>query len=374
LTESAVSLKSELFKEITVEEIEELLIKAHEDLNKVGITGVHSADFSTLPAGSWRKVIKAYKSLEKKDELRVRTYEQCMFNNIEIIEEFLESGYKTGDGSDLFKIGPLKLLVDGSLGARTAYMKEPYRDDQNTNGILIFNKEELEEIFGKAQKNGIQIAVHAIGDGAIELNADLLDELNEKVEVKITGKLKNKVKINEKEEKNPLRHGIIHAQFTNKEILNKMKNGGLVAYIQPVFIDSDMKIAEERAGEDRLEKAYAWKSMRDMGIKTAGGSDAPVEGFDIMENIYFAVTRQNREGNLEEGWMPEEKLCVEDAVRLFTIDAAFPSFEENIKGSIEKGKLADMVVLGKNIFAIEPDEIKDTEIIYTIMGGEIVYS
>jgi predicted amidohydrolase YtcJ len=102
LTESALSLKSELIKGITVEEIEELLVQAHQDLNEVGITGVHSADFSTLPAGSWRKVISAYKSLEEKDQLRVRTYQQCMFNDIDLIEEFIEEGYKTGDGSNLF--------------------------------------------------------------------------------------------------------------------------------------------------------------------------------------------------------------------------------------------------------------------------------
>jgi hypothetical protein len=182
-------------------------------------------------------------------------------------------------------------------------MKEPYQDDQNTKGILIFSKEELEEIFSKAHKNGLQIAAHAIGDGAIELNADLLNELSEKPGVGLTDVVNDndKVKINLQVGENPLRHGIVHAQFTNKEILNKMKKGGLLAYIQPVFVDSDMKIAEKRVGEKRLEKAYAWKSMSEMDIRTAGGSDAPVEGFDIMDNVYFAVTRKDRKGNPEGG-------------------------------------------------------------------------
>ena len=355
LTESAVSLKSDLLGKITVEELEELLQKAHKDLNKAGITGIHSADFSTLPSGDWEKVIKAYKSLKSKDKLKVRTYEQAMFDNIKVINDFINKGYKTGDGSEFFKIGPLKLLADGSLGARTAYMNEPYNDDQSTRGILIFSRDELEEIFEKAHKNGLQIAVHAIGDGAIELNVDLLNE------------------INKNEEGNPLRHGIVHAQFTNEEILKKMKKGNILAYIQPVFVGTDMEIAEDRVGKDRLKKAYAWKSMLDMGIKAPGSSDAPVESFDIMENIYNAVTRKNKEGKPAGGWLPEEKLSVEEAVSLFTTEAAYVSFEENLKGSLEKGKLADMVVLDKNIFEIRPKNIKDTEIIYTILDGEIVF-
>ena len=374
LTESAVSLKSDLFGKITVDEIKELLLKAHKDLNEAGITGVHSADFSTLPSRDWEKVIKAYKSLERKGKLTVRTYEQAMFDDIEVINDFINKGYKTGDGSDFFKMGPLKLLADGSLGARTAYMNSNYSDDQSTKGILIFSKKELEEIFEKAHKNGLQIAVHAIGDGAIELNTELINELNKKDKPYISEKLRKYANINENTETNSLRHGIVHAQFTNKEILNKMSKGDILAYIQPVFVGADMKIAEDRVGKKRLEKAYAWKSMLDKAIKVPGSSDAPVENFSIMENIYYAVTRKNDEGKPEGGWLPKEKLSVEEAVRLFTNEAAYASFEEKLKGSLEKGKLADMVVLDRNIFKIEKDEIKDTEVIYTIIDGKIVYN
>lgn len=374
LTESAVSLKSALLGKITEKDLEELLQKAHKDLNKAGITGIHSADFSTLQSGDWEKVIKAYKSLESKDKLKVRTYEQAMFDNIKVINDFIDKGYKTGDGSEFFKIGPLKLLADGSLGARTAYMNEPYNDDQSTRGILIFSRNELEEIFEKAHKNGLQIAVHAIGDGAIELNTELINKLNEKDKPYISENLRKYADISENEEINPLRHGIVHAQFTNKEILIKMSKGDILAYIQPVFVGADMKIAEDRVGKKRLEKAYAWKSMLDKGIKVPGSSDAPVENFSIMENIYYAVTRKNDEGKPEGGWLPKEKLSVEEAVRLFTTEAAYASFEEKLKGFLKKGKLADMVVLDRNIFKIKKDEIKDTEVIYTIIDGKIVYN
>ena len=372
LTESALSLKSNFYKDISVDEIKELLLKAHKDLNKAGITTVHSDDFGTLAKSNWEKVIKAYKSLEENNELTVRTYEQCIFDGMKGINEFIEKGYQTGDGSNFFKIGPLKLLADGSLGARTAYMQEPYSDDKNNQGLLLFSKEELAKIFEKAHKNGLQIAVHAIGDGTIGLVTDLLNEINRKYEVDLENSLKEYTNINLKEDNNPLRHGIVHAQFTNGNILAKMKKGDLLAYIQPVFVATDLKIAEDRVGKKRLEKAYAWKTMLDMGIQASGSSDAPVESFDIMENIYFAVTRKNNEGKPEEGWFPEEKLSVKEAVSLFTNRAAYPSFEENLKGSLEKGKLADMVVLDKNIFKIDFDDIKNTEIVYTIIGGEII--
>ncbi|MGM0437417.1 MAG: amidohydrolase, partial [Bacillota bacterium] len=219
LTESAISLKTELYKNINIDEIKDLLIVGQKDLNKAGITSVHSADFSTLSSSGWEKIIKAYKSLEKENKLTVRTYEQAMFDKIELINDFINKGYKTGDGSEFFKIGPLKLLADGSLGARTAYMNEPYNDDQSTKGILIFSKEELREIFKKAHKNGLQIAVHAIGDGAIELNTELINELNKKDKPYISEKIRKYADINENTETNLLRHGIVHAQFTNEKIL-----------------------------------------------------------------------------------------------------------------------------------------------------------
>ncbi|MGM0410837.1 MAG: amidohydrolase family protein, partial [Bacillota bacterium] len=187
-------------------------------------------------------------------------------------------------------------------------------------------------------------------------------------------KIRKYADINENTETNLLRHGIVHAQFTNEKILEQMKRGDVLAYIQPVFVGTDMKIAEDRVGKKRLEKAYAWKSMIDMGIKAPGSSDAPVENFSIMENIYYAVTRKNDEGKPEGGWLPKEKLSVEEAVRLFTTEAAYASFEEKLKGFLKKGKLADMVVLDRNIFKIEKDEIKDTEVIYTIIDGKIVYN
>lgn len=355
LRESAAFLYTNLLQSMSVEEIEDLISLAHRDLNRQGITGVNTTDFLAVTGNDWEKVIEAYKSMEKQGKMSVRTYEQCIFNDIAAFRDFLNKGYVTGKGSDMFRIGPLKLLADGSLGARTALLKEPYADDPATCGFQVFDEAALGEFFKAADEHNMQIAIHGIGDKSIEISADLLNELN--------GKRKG----------NPLRHGIIHAQITNPEVLEKLRKGDLLAYIQPVFINSDMEIVEKRIGKERMNRVYAWKTMRDMGIKTSGGSDAPVESFNILENVYFAVTRKNMKGQPEGGWLPEEKLTVDEAVRLFTIDSAYPSFDEKKRGSLEVGKYADMVVLDRNIYEIPPEEIKDAKVVCTIMDGRLCY-
>lgn len=152
-----------------------------------------------------------------------------------------------------------------------------------------------------------------------------------------------------------------------------MVKGNITAYIQPVFIEDDMEVAEARLGKERVATSYVWKTMLDKGIHISGGSDSPVVSFSIMENIYFAVTSKNKKGLPKEGWMPAQRLSIDEAVRLFTINAAYQSFEENIKGTLEIGKYADIVGLEKNIYNIPKDEIKDVKISFTMVNGETVY-
>ena len=251
--------------------------------------------------------------------------------------------------------GPLKLLTDGSLGARTAWMRQPYADDPSTRGIATMTRAQLDELVSLANAHGLQCVCHAIGDAAIEMVLDTFEN------------------VNRTSPDNPLRHGIVHCQITNPRILQGMKDQNLLAYIQPVFIDLDMNTVEPAIGVQRMDKVYAWKSMLDMGIHTSGGSDAPVVSFDAMENIYFAVTRKNISGQPQEGWIPSEKISVDEAVKLFTKNAAYASYTEDENGTIEVGKNADFVVLEKNIYEIDPDEIKATKVDMTILGGEIVY-
>ena len=360
LQESAAFLHKLLLEPLTEEAVAALMTMGQAELSKEGITSIHSTDFMGMPDGQWRQVVKAFEKMDREGVLSVRVYEQCLFNSVEEFQDFLSEGYTTGMGSPYFRVGPLKLFADGSLGARTALLETPYSDDPGTCGIQSFDTEVLREFVALADKNEMQIAVHAIGDGAIALTTDLLSEVVE-ARSKAGGKL------------NLLRHGIIHAQLTTPALLEKMKEAELVAYIQPIFVPSDMGIVEDRIGRERMSKVYAWKTMRDMGIHTAGGSDAPVESFSILGNIYAAAARADLSGEPVGGWLPEEKLSVMEAVRLFTSDAAYASFDEGQLGTLAVGKLADLVVLDRNLFELKGRDILEAKVAMTMVGGRVVY-
>jgi predicted amidohydrolase YtcJ len=201
----------------------------------------------------------------------------------------------------------------------------------------------------------MQVAVHCIGDRAMDMVIEAIEKSPFRKD-------------------NPKgRHGIVHAQITNPRILENMAKNDIMAYIQPVFIGYDMDIVEDRIGKHRMPKVYAWKSMLDMGINASGGSDAPVESFNVMENIYHAVTNCKLNGTPEGGWIPSERMSVDEAVKLFTKNAAYASYTEDENGTIELGKNADLVVCEKNIYEIDHDEIKTTKIDMTILAGRTVF-
>lgn len=355
IKENAVQFYYSVLEAPSQEEIEGFIKYGIKKLNECGITGVQSDDLASLPGKNWRRILDAYKAVEAKGEMNVRYYEQCLFERLEDAKAFVEEGFRTGQTGGRFTIGPMKMLQDGALGARTAAMNEPYEGDPENTGISIYTQEELDDIFAFHDQHDMQVAIHCIGDRAM----DMVIEAIEKSPYRKDNK-KN-------------RHGIVHAQITNQRILENMAKNDIMAYIQPVFVNYDMDICESRVGAHRMPKVYAWKSMLDMGIHVSGGSDAPVESFDIMENIYFAVTRKNIKGQPEEGWIPEEKMSVDEAVKLFTKHAAYASYSEDENGTIEEGKHADLVVLEKDIYEINPDDIKTTKVDMTVVAGTCVY-
>lgn len=337
-----------------INEIKEMITNAIEQLNKCGITSVGTDDFGALPGKDYNKIIEAYLELKNEGLLNIRVYQQYLIPEIDNLKGFLNKGYKTGWGDENFKIGPLKLLLDGSLGARTAVLNEPYSDNPSTSGILTATQEELDEIVNFAHNNENQIAIHGIGDKAMYMAFESIEKtLN-------------------KNPKKDHRHGIVHAQITDEYLLNKFKDLEAIAYIQPIFLDYDWKMVKSRIGEEREKTSYNWKTMVDMGTHIACGSDSPVDSFNVMYGIYEAVTRKDLKGNPEGGWLPEQGLTVEEALYGYTMGGAYASFEEDIKGSIEEGKLADMVVLSDNIFEIDPDKIKDVNVEMTIFNGKII--
>lgn len=352
--ESAIEILNGIIDSPDIDDMKSMIKETCKELIENGITSVQSDDFNAMPDGDFRKAITAYKELESEGMLNVRVYEQCLLPRKEHLKEFLGMGYKTGKGSNFFKIGPLKLLIDGSLGGRTALLNEPYSDDSANTGICVYSQKELDDFASYAHDNEMQMAIHAIGDKAMDMVMDSYE------------KIPNNTK------QNKMRHGVVHCQITNEEIIDRFRKNNIVAYIQPIFLDYDLHIVKERVGS-RYAQTYAFKTMNDKGIKVCGGSDAPVVHFNPFENIYSAVTRKDLSGYPETAFLPEERLYLVDALKLFTINSAYSSFEEDAKGSLEIGKLADMIVLDRDIFTIDEDEIKDIKVDMTVVDGKIVF-
>ncbi len=352
LREAALDWAKSHIPRPNVEQIKDIIMQTAEEALSLGLTSLQTNDSE---AADFDTVFEAYQSLRNEDKLKIRIFEEIHTSRPEELKLFLGKGMKTGFGDDFFQIGNIKLFADGSLGARTAAMREAYSDDPNTRGIFVYTQEELDELVDIAHKAGMQVACHAIGDGAIEQCINAIEKAMKK---------------NSKD----LRHRIIHCQIVDAHLLKRMVCIGIGADIQPPFVASDYMIVADRVGVERGNKSYPWKTMLDLGIHLGGGSDCPVETYDPLWGIYCAVTRQDEKGQPAGGWLPDERLSVEEAVKLYTIGSAYLSFEENKKGTIKEGKLADMVVLSEDVFEVKPENIKDIQVLLTMVGGKIQYT
>ena len=353
--EAARPLVLNAIPEFTEEQIEHLIQLTTKFAHKHGVTEIQSDCFKDVNY-NFEKVLKVYNDMQERNVLKLRVYEQCHLPKVELLQAFLDAGYRTGQGNDLFKIGPYKLQEDGALGARTALMRKPYADDPSTCGVAFLPQETLDTLVEMAQKADMQIAVHAIGDGAIEnvLNA-----------------VKRAQELYPREDE---RHGIIHSQITDLPLIKRFAEQKMVAYVQPIFLNYDAKIVNARVVDEMAKTSYAWKSFIDEGVLISSGSDCPVESLNIIENLYTAVCRKMLTGKPEGGHYPEQNLTMEEAVKAHTINAAYCSFSEDRKGSIKVGKIADFVVMDKDIFSIDPEtELLSTKIMATYMDGEKVY-
>lgn len=318
--------------------------------NAAGLTSMQSDDTDGAPIET---VMQAYQELEKEGKMTVRIFQEVHAPRMSDLEAFLKLGLRTGDGSDFFRIGNIKLLTDGSLGARTARLREDYSDDPGNKGIAVYTQEELEELVLAAHRAGMQVAAHAIGDGAAEQCIQAFEKAW-------------------KSDCVDLRNRIVHCQFADEDMLERMAENHIAADIQPPFVPTDSLLTQSRLGA-RDKWGYVWKSMLEKGIHVGGGSDSPVEPFSPVWGIHCAVNRNDEKLEPAGGWHPEQKLTVEEAVKLYTADGAYLSFEEDRKGTLESGKLADFAVLDQEIFEIDPAKIKDTRVLMTVVGGRVVY-
>lgn len=354
LEERARFIIYDILTNYTKDELKEFILSYQEDLLKTGLTTVQTDDFKLWDAKP-KDILHAYKELDAEGKLKVRFIQQLRLINHEELDEYLLDGEKTGVGTNYFKIGAFKLLPDGSLGGKTAALREAYLGSPENRGILTYQKDELYSLLEKAHKNDLQLAMHAIGDRTMDEVLDCYEELAKKYP------------------KDDPRFRIIHCQITSEDILDRFAKNNVIADIQPLFIRADMEIAESLLGKERLRTSYNWKTMLDKGIRISGSSDAPVESFDPMMAIFCAVTSKNLEGKPEEGWMPEQRLSIQEAIELYTTGSAYTSFEENVKGKLSVGYFADFIVLNKNIFDVPADEILSVKVEETYVGGELVF-
>ena len=335
------------------EDIKGMLRAGAAMLNSYGITSCQSDDYCVFQNTPWETVNEAYRELEAEGLLTVRVYEQANFTSLASLSAFAEAGNVTGRGTDFFRIGPLKMLGDGALGARTAYLSKPYEDAPETRGLSVFTPQVFDEMIGYAHEQGMQVAVHCIGDACLDLVLNSME------------------KALAEHPRSDHRHGIVHCQITRPDQLEKIANLNLHVYAQSIFLDYDLHIVEDRVGKELAQSSYSWKTLMDKGVAVSNGSDCPVELPNVMGGIQCAVTRCDLKG--EGPYLPMEAFTVREALDSFTKMGSKASFEESVKGEIKPGMLADFVVLEENPFETAPERLKDIPVLATYLGGKIVY-
>jgi len=341
LVDNAATLVDDKIPALTTDqEIERTKIALQESLQK-GLTMLHDA-------GSSAANLEAWKTLASRNELPVRIYSMVSMPT-NFGEEYLKTGPK--NYGPYLDVRSLKLVMDGAMGSRGAAFLEPYTDDPPNSGLLMWKEDEMMRVLKAAKSAGIQVGIHAIGDRA---NRMILDAY-EKTGVK------------------GLRWRIEHVQILAPSDIPRLAKLDVIASMQPIHATSDMPWAQERIGPERIKGAYAWRSLLDRHTLIAGGSDAPVEDINPLWGIYAAITRQDHQGKPDDGWLPEQKITRMEALRMFTIDAAFAAFRENELGSLKAGKLADIIVLPQNLLVCDPKDLITMKVLYTIVGGKIRY-
>ena len=353
LYDNAINLIDDALPTPDKAEIKDMIRLACRELNRRGVTSVQTDDYCAFRQVPWQVVNEAYRELAESGELTVRVCEQANFTELDGLEGFTSAGCVTGAGNHRFKIGPLKLLGDGSLGGRTAYLSRPYADDASTRGFPLFSPEQMNQLVDFAHRRGMSVAVHAIGDAC-------LDQALDAIELAL-----------QKNPRSDHRHGVVHCQISRADQLDRMIRLGVHIYAQSIFLDYDNHIVKSRVGPDLAATSYSWKTLMDGGLSVSNGSDCPVELPNVMEGMECAVTRMSLDG--VGPYLPHQAFTPRQALDSFTIRGAEASFEETVKGLIRPGFLADFTVLSDDPMAVEPREIHNIEIVETYLGGEKVY-
>ena len=340
------------------ERVEGWLAAAAEKAASLGLAAVHSEDLRAFPGFGWREMVEAYRSLQRQGRLPVRVVEQCQFLSVEELEAFFDAGFSFGWREGNFSIGPLKIVTDGSLGARTALLSRPYADgaDRGENrGMALLPWDRANALTLAAHRRGMPAVLHAIGDEALDRCLDAIQSAREACP-----------------EKNP-RHGIIHCQITRPDQLRRIREMGVQVLAQPVFLEYDLHMADLRVGEELGRSSYAWRTLVESGVHLSAGSDSPIESMNPFGNLYCGVTRMDYQRAPAGGWHPWEALTLEQALSAATWENAWASGEEGERGRIAPGFAADFTAPDRDVFHIPPEELLDASAALTVVGGKIVW-
>jgi hypothetical protein len=344
LVDTAMALVEEHIPGPTQSEMRETYAVAVDSLLALGITGVHDAGISKTEA-------EVYLSMADDGELGMRIYAMLSDTgpNLDAFPEPIR-----GYGNDRLDIAAVKIYSDGALGSRGAAMIEPYDDDPENRGLPFHTQQQLDGFVQKANRKGFQVGVHAIGDLGNRMVLDAFERAQ-------GGK------------PSPLRNRVEHAQIIALDDIPRFSKLGVIASMQPIHATSDMNMAEDRVGPDRIRGGYAWRRLLDSGAVIASGSDFPVELPNPFLGLYAAVTRQDRAGMPEGGWYPDQALSRAEALHSYTLAAAYAAHQEDRLGSLEPGKWADFIVVDRDYFESPASEIDDIQVLQTWVGGRLVY-
>ena len=344
--DNAMTLVMDIIPQPNDDEITLALDTVSKHFLSLGITSTHDAGVSSAEHALYRKTAD-------KGQMQVRIYGMISSTNTDLDQTFAQ-GHSI-DEQDFYTIRSVKIYTDGALGSRGAAMLEPYTDRPDHSGLLLTSAEQLRSLFSRAIKADFQVAIHAIGDRG---NRIALDEV-EYAYATVGGR--------------HLRHRIEHSQIVTLEDIPRFKSLDVIPSMQPTHATSDMNMAEDRIGAERLKGAYAWRRFLNQGSRVVSGSDYPIERADPFAGIHAAVTRQNNANLPKGGWMAEQSMTLQEVMRSFTIDAAWAAHQEERLGGLTVGKWADFILVDQDIFQIEPEALWKTKVLETWLGGTQVY-
>ena len=347
LVDNAMSLMEKKLPPLNIAEQRAALDAALQSLREFGLTSVHDAGVSA----STDKLFREYAIYGK-----LTTRVVGMISGVdEFFDEVSKAGPLTSFADDRYSLRAVKLYADGALGSRGAALLQPYSDAPQTKGLLFVSDQTMLDMIRKAAIKGYQINVHAIGDAGNRQVIDSFAQLPKTVGPKI------------------LRHRIEHAQVLDQADIARVASLGLIPSMQPTHATSDMNMAEDRIGSERIAGAYAWRSFLKQGSRIACGSDFPIESANPFLGMHAAITRQDLNLKPEQGWHAEQAMTRLEAFRCFTLDAAYAGHQENLVGSLEKGKWADFIVIDRDFFQIPANEIHNIKVLQTFQAGQQVF-